>query len=112
MELNVERTTSDAWIVVTVQGELDLSTASALRSELSGALEGGATHIVVDLLGVSFMDSTGLGVLMGTLLKLREREGDMRLVVEGGPVHRVLSLTGLTKVFAIFPSTDEAVRTG
>jgi anti-sigma B factor antagonist len=87
--------------VVTLAGEVDLSTAPALRERLASLIDGGASSIVVDLRQVSFMDSTGLGVLMGAHLRVRERAGELRLVAGEGPVLRVLTLAKLTEVFPV-----------
>jgi len=95
--------------VLAVSGEIDISTAPALRDRLvSLALDGPAT-VVVDLRQVTFLDSTALGVLVSALKRLRENGGGLRLVVAGGSVARVLEITGLAKVFPIFESIDLAV---
>lgn len=96
------------WIVVTVTGEVDVYTAPKLKDELVGLIEEGKNQIVVDLEGVEFMDSSGLGVLVGALRRLKEREGTLALVCTKGPVLRILSITGLNKVFPVHQSVDEA----
>lgn len=96
------------WIVVTVKGEVDVYTAPKLKDELLGLIEEGKNQIVVDLEGVEFMDSSGLGVLVGALRRLKEREGTLALVCTKGPVLRILSITGLNKVFPVHQSVDEA----
>jgi anti-sigma B factor antagonist len=100
-DLNIDSHTDGARTIVTLAGEVDLSTAPALRERLASLIDGGATSIVIDLRQVTFMDSTGLGVLMGAHLRVRENEGELRLVTGEGPVLRVLTLAKLTDVFPV-----------
>jgi anti-sigma B factor antagonist len=95
--------------VVTAVGEVDVSTAPELRERLHEIPEG--STVVVDLSGVTFLDSTGLGVLVAALKRVREGEGegDLRLVVSRPQVTKVLEVTGLASVFSIFPTLDAAL---
>ncbi|MGH2725236.1 MAG: STAS domain-containing protein [Actinomycetota bacterium] len=106
--LLVESRESGDWSVVEVKGEVDLYTAPQLREELTGLAEGGRTRIVVDLAGVDFLDSTGLGVLIVGLKRCREQDGALALVGPTEPVQKVLSITGLDKVFPIHGSVEQA----
>src|SRR6478609_9534911 len=81
------------WTVVAVQGEIDVSSADALRDELSTVLERERTDLVIDLREVRFMDSTGLGVLVGTLKKVRLQGGTLQLVIDSERLLKVLRLT-------------------
>jgi anti-sigma B factor antagonist len=92
---------SGSWSVVTVQGELDLSTAEDLRSALGRASGEGAPRLAVDLTAVTFLDSTILGVLVETLKQARERGGEMRLIGVHGSLAKVISITGLDSAFDI-----------
>jgi anti-sigma B factor antagonist len=96
------------WKIVVVEGEIDLSTAPALRQMLTAEADGGAHHVAVDLRSVGFMDSMGLGVLIGARRRLTEGGGDLALVCVGGPVRRVLDVSGLADIFTIVAS-DEAL---
>jgi anti-sigma B factor antagonist len=69
----------------------------------------GSTRIVVDLDGVDFLDSTGLGVLVGALKRVRSNDGELSLVCTQPRIRKVFEVTGLTKVFALYDSVDEAV---
>jgi anti-sigma B factor antagonist len=95
--------------VVHVSGEIDVYTAPALREHLDEHISAGRHHLVVDLGGVSFMASTGLGVLVGRLKLVRAANGTMRLVCSSERILSVFSITGLDKVFQIFPSVDDAL---
>jgi anti-sigma B factor antagonist len=101
VEPSFETRTEGTWTVVNVRGELDLSTSDALRSALDAAFNADPPRIAVDLTDVSFMDSSTLGVLVATLKRAQEREGELRLVgVQGSPA-KVIALTGLDSAFAI-----------
>lgn len=95
--------------VVRAEGEVDVSTAPALRQRLYELPE--SAKVVVDLSEVTFLDSTGLGVLVAALKRVRESDagGDLRLVVTRPQVSKVLEVTGLSTVFSVFPSLDEAL---
>ena len=97
------------WTVVAVTGELDIYAAPRLRSQLIDLIGSGVRRLVVDLDAVTFIDSTGLGVLIGALKRLRAAQGEMRLVATGEAVVRMLRVTGLHRVFASYESVDEAV---
>jgi anti-sigma B factor antagonist len=88
--------------IVTVGGEVDLATAPRLRDLISRAVgQAGGDHprVVVDLLGVEFMDTAGLEVLLEKWSMLQHLAGSMRLVAREGPVTRLLEVTGLEGVF-------------
>ena len=95
--------------VVTLRGEIDVYTAPRLRQALIDLVEGGATQIVVDMSAVDFLDSTGLGVLVGGLKRVKSNDGELRLVVSQDRIMKIFDITGLAKVFPIFTSTDEAL---
>jgi len=96
--------------VVTVSGEVDVATAPALRDRLDdiiGAGVGGA--VVVDLGAVTFIDSTGLGVLIGARKRCADEGRDLRVVVGEPRILKVFEITGLTELFSIHPSLDLAL---
>ncbi|HSL67955.1 MAG TPA: STAS domain-containing protein [Actinomycetota bacterium] len=108
MDLSVASRSEGDWTVLDVNGEVDLFTAPKLREHIVGLVDEGRHRIVVNLKGVEFMDSTGLGVLVGALKRLKEKDGALALVCPKGPVERVLTVTGLNKVFAIHDSVEQA----
>lgn len=109
MELSVTTSQLDDVCVITVGGEVDVHTAAQLRGALDDEIAAGRTKIVLDLDGVGFLDSTGLGVLVGRLKLVRNHSGWMRIVCSNDRVLRVFRITGLDKVFGIHPSVAEAV---
>jgi len=109
MDLGLDVTERGKFAVLSVHGEVDVYTAPKFRERLIELVSEGKHHIVVDLEGVDFLDSTGLGVLVGGLKRLRSHDGDLTLVCTQSRILKVFEITGLTKVFAIHSSVDEAV---
>jgi anti-sigma B factor antagonist len=95
--------------VVEVSGEIDVYTAPRLRETLISLVEAGNYHLIVDMEGVEFLDSTGLGVLVGGLKRVRAHDGVIDLVCTQGRILRIFRITGLSKVFAIFDSVGDAL---
>jgi anti-sigma B factor antagonist len=108
IDLLFESRTEGDWTVLEVKGEVDIYTAPKLRERMIELIEAGSTRIVVDLEGVEFMDSTGLGSLVSGLKRVREADGQMSLVCTRDPVLKILTITGLDKVFPIRASVEEA----
>lgn len=90
--------------VVAVSGSVDVHTADRLRSALDGLIGQQHLRIVVDLRRVDFLDSSGLGVLVGRLKAVQRLGGWLRLVVASDRILRVLTITGLDQVFVIADS--------
>ena len=112
LDLDIGTSVVDGRTVVQVVGEIDVYTAPQLRERLDAEIDAGRYDLVVDLSGVTFMDSTGLGVLVGRLKQIRLNDGSMRLVCAHDRVLKVFVITGLDKVFAIYPTVGEAVAAG
>jgi anti-sigma B factor antagonist len=99
----------DGLAIVAVAGEVDAHSARLLREALAEALSDGSTRIVADLAEVTFLDSSGLGVLVGKLKDVRMRGGALHIVATTPRVLRVFEITGLDGVFRIHPSLDPAL---
>ncbi len=111
MELGLEVDDSrPPFTVLAVKGEIDVYCAPRLRERLVELVSEGHRQIVVDLEGVDFLDSTGLGVLVGGLKRLRTHDGDLSLVCTQPRILKVFEITGLTTVFSIATSVDEATE--
>jgi anti-sigma B factor antagonist len=95
--------------VVEVSGEIDVYTAPRLREALIGLVDGGNYQLIIDLEGVEFLDSTGLGVLVGGLKRVRAHDGGIDLVCTQGKLLRIFRITGLSKVFSIYDSVAAAL---
>lgn len=109
MQIVVHAHTDAPWTVLTVAGELDVAGAPELRQHVMAAVRTGATRLVLDLTGVDFIDSFGLGVLVGALKRVRLLDGDLRLVVPEPRVRRVLEVCDLDRVFTMHTTIDEAL---
>jgi len=93
---------------VTVRGELDVATAPTLREHLYAAVDLGSGPVIVDLLAVTFIDSTALGVLISTQERGEVRGIDLRLVLQEARILKIFEITGLTELFSISPTVAEA----
>jgi len=98
----------DSATVVAVGGEIDVYTAPKLRDKITELVARGHYDIVVDLEAVEFLDSTGLGVLVGGLKKVRQHDGMLRLVCTQERLLKIFRITGLAKVFDIHASAEGA----
>jgi anti-sigma B factor antagonist len=98
--------------VFELTGSLDIATSPTVRASLVEASERGDHKLIVDLTKVDFLDSTGLGALIGAQRRSKEFGGDVRLVVKEGQILRLLRITGLLKVLAVYPTLDDAVNDG
>jgi anti-sigma B factor antagonist len=100
---------ADETAIVVTEGELDLYTSPPFKTALVGAIEGGATRVVVDLTAVTFIDSSALGALIGGARRSALTGTELMIVCPAGPVARVIDLTGLHRAFTIYPTRDEAL---
>ena len=96
--------------VVSVSGELDVATAGRLRDELDLTAERGARRVIVDLIGLTFIDSVALGVLTEGAKRLRTDGGVCVVVSQDPRILRVFQITGLDRIFRIERSLAEAVE--
>jgi anti-sigma B factor antagonist len=97
-------------IVYRLKGSLDFETAPSLRAALLEAADEGKHDIVVDLTHLEFLDSSGLGALIGAHKRALEHHGRVRLIVSEGPISRLLTITGLMGVLAVYPAIDAALE--
>ncbi len=97
-------------IVYTLKGSLDFETAPSLRAALMEAADDGKHDIVVDLTHLEFLDSSGLGALIGAHKRALEQSGRVRLIISPGPIERLFTITGLMSVLAVYPSTEAALE--
>ena len=95
--------------VIEVGGEIDVYTAPKLRERLVGLVESGSYQLIVDMESVEFLDSTGLGVLVGGLKRVRAHEGGIDLVCTQSRILRIFRITGLNRVFNIYDTVPEAL---
>ena len=112
MDLGLDVSDRNGYSVLAVSGEVDVATVPRLREQLHGLVAQGNNRIVVNLDSVDFLDSTGLGVLVGALKRVRTQDGDLALICTQPRILKVFEITGLTKVFSIHRSDAEATSGG
>ncbi len=95
--------------VMRVEGRLDLVAAAGLREAVRAAVEAGSRSLVVDLADVPFVDSSGIGALIGGLRETRQAGGELRIANAAEQVRTVLSLTKIDRVLKPYASVDEAL---
>jgi anti-sigma B factor antagonist len=108
LTLNVYSDSPDS-TVVAVGGEIDVYSAPKLREKLISLVESGSYHLIIDMEAVEFLDSTGLGVLVGGLKRVRAHDGWIDLVCTQGRILRIFRITGLSRVFNIYESVVDAI---
>jgi anti-sigma B factor antagonist len=91
-----------------LHGDLDVATSPALRAALMDAASAEQQNIIVDLSHLAFLDSTGLGALIGANKRAKEGGGEVQLVAQEGQILRLLRITGLLDVFRVYPSVEAA----
>ena len=109
MDLTLATREEDGRAIVAVGGEIDVYTAPKLRDQITELVSAGSYNIVIDLEAVEFLDSTGLGVLVGGLKKVRAHDGSLELVCSQERLLKIFRITGLAKVFVIHDSIDPSV---
>lgn len=101
MDLTLETSETDGRAVVRVGGDVDIDTAPALRVAVRDLLEKGKRALVVDVSSVDFIDSTGLGVLVGALKETQSQQGTLELICTQRRMLNLLHLTGLDEAFTV-----------
>ena len=109
MDLKLGHYARDGIEVIDVQGEIDMYTAPRLRELLIDLVSKGDYQLVVNLDKVGFLDSTGLGVLVGGLRRVRAHDGSLDLVCTQQRILKIFRITGLTEVFGIYETVDQAI---
>jgi anti-sigma B factor antagonist len=109
VDLKLGHHAQDGIEVIDVQGEIDMYTAPRLRELLIDLVSKGSYQLVVNLDKVGFLDSTGLGVLVGGLKRVRAHDGSLDLVCTQQRILKIFRITGLTEVFGIYETVDQAI---
>jgi anti-sigma B factor antagonist len=107
-DIKTEQLDDDSYVISLV-GEVDLYTAPEFKQQLLEVIGQGGKEIVVDFSGTTFIDSTTLGVLVGGVKRLRSNGGQLSLVCSDRNITKIFEITGLDRVFSIYPTRDEAV---
>ena len=110
MALDVQsRQTEKGVTVIAPSGRLDVAGAPALKAAVSEAVGNGQPRLVIDMEGVSFVDSSGLGSVVAALKQARSSKGDLRLAAPNQQVRVVLELTTLDRVFPYYATVEDAL---
>src|SRR5580698_2677950 len=96
--------------VVELSGEIDVYTSPKVKDAVSDLIDRGVYNLVINLENVRYIDSTGLGVLIGGLKRVREHGGTVNLVCTNPQIRKIFDITGLVKIFGIFDSEDAAMK--
>lgn len=107
MELEVTTRDVGDHTVIKLKGEVDIYTAPSLRATIVDTVEKGRFKIAVDLDEVVFLDSTGLGVLVGGLKRVKQHDGELGIICNQEKILRIFKITGLTKIFVMHDSVSE-----
>jgi len=108
-DIKTEQLADDAYVIA-LTGEVDLYTAPEFKQQLLEAIGDGAKHVIVDFSNTTFIDSTTLGVLVGGVKRLRQNDGQLSLVCSDRNITKIFEITGLDRVFTIYPTRVEAVE--
>lgn len=108
MELTITTRTVDEFDVIEIGGEIDVYTAPRLRESIVAAVEAGRNRLIIDVQQVQFLDSTGLGVLVGALKRVRGEDGSLDIVCTQERILKIFEITGLDKVFGLHASVEDA----
>ena len=109
IKVNVRESEGDAYVVDLI-GEIDVYTSPKVRDAITELIDCEHYSIVINLERVSYLDSTGLGVLIGGLKRVREHGGSVNLVCTTPQIKRLFNITGLVKIFGIFDDEQSAVK--
>lgn len=101
------RELSNGWVVLAVEGEVDLATVEDLQAAIDAVLADTGDHVVVDLTASSFMDSTGLKALVMSHRKFDDVGRSFAIAVDGGPISRLIDLSGVDKTIRTVRSVAE-----
>jgi anti-sigma B factor antagonist len=111
MDLQIDDQEIDAEThLIEVDGQIDLYSAPEFKERTLGVIESGKKRVVVDLSGVTFMDSTGLSVLVGALKRLRLMDGRLTIVATDDDIRRIFEITGLDRSFTLCRCREEALE--
>ena len=108
-DINTEQLGEDSY-VISLAGEVDLYTAPEFKQQLLDVITKGGKQVVVDFTDTTFIDSTTLGVLVGGVKRLRANDGQLSLVCSDRNITKIFEITGLDRVFTIYPTRTEAIE--
>jgi anti-sigma B factor antagonist len=109
LQLDLDVSRRGDWVVLSVRGDLDLATAPALRQQVAALVADGHRRVALDLAALDFIDSTGLGMVVACLKRVRTADGELFVASDEARIRRVFELTGLVEAVGLVSSVDERV---
>ncbi len=109
IKVNVRETQGESY-VVDLNGEIDVYTSPKVKDASGDLIDKGHYNLVINLEKVRYIDSTGLGVLIGGLKRVREHGGTVNLVCTNPQIKKIFDITGLVKIFGIYDDEDAATK--
>jgi anti-sigma B factor antagonist len=109
IKVNVRETQGESY-VVDLNGEIDVYTSPKVKDAIGDLIDKGHYNLVINLEKVRYIDSTGLGVLIGGLKRVREHGGTVNLVCTNPQIKKIFDITGLVKIFGIYDDEDAATK--
>ncbi len=109
IKVNVRESEGDAY-VVDLTGEIDVYTSPKVKDAITELIDQEHYNLVINLEKVRYIDSTGLGVLIGGLKRVREHGGSVSLVCTNPQIKKIFDITGLVKIFGIFDDEQSAMK--
>ena len=110
MDFSIETEQVGERHVIALTGEVELYSAPELKTQMLEVIANGSMDVVVDFTGTTFIDSTTLGVLVGGVKRLREKGGRLSIVCSDRNITKIFEITGLDRVFTIYPTRAEALE--
>lgn len=110
MDLRIMTRTLEGIPIVELSGELDAYTCARFRDAMVDSIEAGNPSVVIDMSAVEYIDSSGLGTLVGGLKRASEKSGKIAVVCSSNQIRKVFEITGLEKVFPLFEDPLEAAQ--
>lgn len=110
MDLQIDVRRKNNYAILDLVGEVDAYTAGRFREIMLRVIEEGSKNIIVSMKNVEYIDSSGLGALVGGLKRVSEKNGRILIICDNPQVKKVFEITGLEKVFQIFPTEPEALQ--
>jgi anti-sigma B factor antagonist len=108
--MDFKETDSGAYTLLAPDGKLNLVSAPPIKARIDDLVKNGKARIVLDLEAVDFIDSSGLGALIGGLKSARQAGGDLRVAQAGEQIKAVLKLTNLDRILAPYATVEEATN--
>lgn len=111
MSLNISLEVERRTLIIRLEGELDHHTSEMVRDKIDTELDKGiVNNLLFNFEQLTFMDSSGLGVLLGRYKKVRQLDGKMSICCVQTSVYKIFELSGMFKILPVFDSEDEAIK--